>query len=73
MVSRNRVTPNREWIHTVTIKHEQPRTRAECSCSWVSPWVTQGPPQPDIPPREGIHLVAVRAAQFHLRQNRRTA
>lgn len=59
--------------HIVTINHSAPRTRAECSCSWVSPWVTQGPPQPDIPPRQGFHQIAVRAAQFHVQQVRRIA
>lgn len=54
--------------HVVTVNHQAPRTRAECSCSWTSPWVTQGPPQPDIPPRRDIHAKAVKAAQWHVQQ-----
>jgi hypothetical protein len=54
--------------HVVTISHQTPRTRAECSCSWTSPWITQGPPQPDIPPRQNIQDKAIRAAQWHVQQ-----
>lgn len=52
--------------HVVTVTHAADRVRAVCSCSWVSPWVTAGPPQPDIPPRDRIHLRAVKVAQWHV-------
>lgn len=53
--------------HTVTIAHTDYRARAECCCSWRSPWSTAGPPQPDVPPRPDYVDRVVRAAQFHVR------
>jgi hypothetical protein len=54
--------------HVVTIQHQTPKTRAECSCSWTSPWITAGPPDPDIPPRTDMAAKAARAAQWHVQQ-----
>ena len=54
--------------HVVTVDHSAERTRAVCSCACASPWVTAGPPQPDIPPRPGIVDRAVRAGRWHVQQ-----
>jgi len=54
--------------HTVTVPHDDRKTRARCCCGWQSPWVTAGPPMDDVPPRERIYRRAVKAGQWHVRQ-----
>lgn len=54
--------------HRVTIAQAQDRARAECECSWASPWATAGPPQPDIPPRTDHTDRVIRAAAWHIGQ-----
>lgn len=45
------------------------RVRAECACTWSSPWTTAGPAWPDSAPRPmaAVHAVAERAAGVHVR------
>lgn len=61
--------------HVVTVKHQTPRLRAECSCSWTSPWITQTVrPDEDIPARPLPDVIerASRAARWHLDQTARS-
>lgn len=57
--------------HVVTIQDTSDRSRAVCRCSWASPWATAGPPQPDCPPRTDHQARAIRAAEWHVREEAR--
>jgi len=57
-------------ILRVTVRHDEHRVRAVCSCGeFMSPWVTAvvNPDDDGVPLRAGFEQRAVRAGEWHIR------